>query len=228
MIGRAQRCARQPLALRAGISTISHLERANQINDIQMQVIRLTVLAIVALFLAGPVTGQGLPKGPGPARTASLFNFYCLSQLPAIEDVANAAGFGEFAELAGEELQKYQPEVPADELRAWRLRDLGSDFILTSARSKPDATFKKEVPEFANSKSVACSLVISTEDADKQLLKEMVALIGREPDEAWDQGPLRVHSWTGKTDKLLVFVHFYAPTIEGQNAIMSATAFVKK
>lgn len=193
-----------------------------------MQVKRLTVLAIAALFLTGPVAGQGLPKVPGPARTAGLFNFYCLSQLPAIEDVANAVGFGEFAEIKGEELKKYQPEVPADELRAWRLSDFGSEFILTSARSKPDAKFKKEIPEFANSKSVACSLVIPTEDADAQLLKEMVGLIGREPDEAWDQGAIRVHSWTGKTEKLLVLVHFYAPTQEGQNAIMSATAFVKK
>ena len=191
-------------------------------------IMRFTVVAIVALTLAGPVTGQGLPKEPGPARTAKLFNFYCLSQLPAIEDVANAAGFGEFAELVGEELEKYQPEVPADELRAWRLRDFGSEFILTSARSKPDAEFKKEVPEFANSKSVACSLIVSSEDADEQLLKEMVSLVGREPDDAWDQGPLRVHAWTGKTDKILIIVHYYAPTKEGQNAILSATAFVKK
>ena len=189
--------------------------------------IRLTVFAIVALALADPVNAQGLPKEPGPARTVKLFNFYCLSQLPAIEDVANAAGFGEYAELAGEELQKYQPEVPADDLRAWRLRDFGSEFILTAARSKPDAQFKKDVPEFANSKSVACSFIISSKDADKQLLKEMVGLIGRKPDEAWDQAPLRVHAWTGKTDKLLIIVHYYAPMEEGQNAILSATAFVK-
>jgi hypothetical protein len=189
---------------------------------------RLAFIAIVVFAIAGPAIGQGLPRNPGPARTAGLFNFYCLSQLPAIEDVANAVGFGEFAEIKGEELQKYQPEVPAEELRAWRLSDFGSEFTLTSARSKPDAKFKKEIPEFANSKSVACSLVIPTEDADAQLLKEMVGLIGREPDEAWDQGLLRVHSWTGKTEKLLVLVHFYAPTKEGQNAIMSATAFVKK
>ncbi len=188
----------------------------------------LTVFAILALALANPVSAQGLPKEPGPARTVKLFNFYCLSQLPAIEDVANAAGFGEYAELAGEELQKYQPEVPADELRAWRLRDFGSEFILTAARSKPDAQFKKDVPDFANSKSVACSLVISSKDADKQLLKEMVGLVGRKPDEAWDQAPLRVHAWTGKTDKLLIIVHYYAPTEAGQNAILSATAFVKK
>ncbi|MGI9404380.1 MAG: hypothetical protein ACR2OF_07740 [Hyphomicrobium sp.] len=200
----------------------------SQRDRISMQVMRATILAIVALAMAGPVNAQGLPKDPGPARTVKLFNFYCLSQLPIIEDVANAAGFGEFAELVGEELQKYQPEVPADELRAWRLRDFGSEFILTTARSKPDAQFKKEVPEFANSKSVACSLIISSEDADEQLLKEMVGLVGREPDEAWDQGPLRVHAWTGKTDKLLIVVHYYAPESEGQNAILRATAFVKK
>lgn len=189
--------------------------------------IRLTVFAIVALALADPVNAQGLPKEPGPARTVKLFNFYCLSQLPDIEDVANAAGFGEYAELTGEELQKYQPEVPADELRAWRLRDFGSELILTAARSKPDAQFKKDVPEFANSKSVACSLIISSENADQQLLKEMVGLVGRKPDEAWDQRPLRVHAWTGKTGKLLIIVHYYAPMEEGQNAILSATAFVK-
>lgn len=189
---------------------------------------RFIIIAIAALLLAAPLAGQGLPKKPGPARTAGLFNFYCLSQLPAIEDVANAIGFGEFAEIKGEELQKYQPEVPADEFRAWRLRDFGSEFILTSARSRPDAKFKKDVPEFADAKSVACSLIISTEDADGQLLKEMVGVVGRKPDEAWDQGGLRVHAWTGRADKLLVIVHFYAPTRPGQNAVMSATAFVKK
>ena len=193
-----------------------------------MRLTPLTVFAAVAVALANPISAQGIPKEPGPARTVKLFNFYCLSQLPAIEDVANAAGFGEYAELTGDELQKYQPEVPADELRAWRLRDFGSAFILTAARSKPDAQFKKDVPEFANSKSGACSFVISSKDADKQLLEEMVALVGRKPDEAWGQSPHRVHAWTGKTDKLLIIVHYYAPMEEGQNAILSATAFVKK
>lgn len=187
-----------------------------------------TICAIVALTLAGAVNGQGLPKEPGPERTVKLFNFYCLSQLPNIEDVANAAGFGEFAELVGEELQKYQPKVPADELRAWRLRDLGSEFILTSARSNTDTHLNNEVPEFDNTASVACSLIVSSEDADERLLKELVDLVGRTPDETRDQGTRRVHAWTGKTDKLLVVVHYYAPKSEGPKAILSATAFVKK
>lgn len=193
-----------------------------------IQPLRSTICAIAALALAGTVNGQGLPKEPGPERTVKLFNFYCLSQLPTIEDVANAAGFGEFAELVGEELQQYQPEVPADELRAWRLRDLGSEFILTSSRSNSDTHLNNEVPEFANTAKVACSLVVSSKDADEQLLKELVDLVGRVPDETRDQGTRRVHAWTGKTDELLVVVHYYAPKSEGPKTILSATAFVKK
>ena len=193
-----------------------------------IQPLRSTICVIAALTLASTVNGQGLPKEPGPERTVKLFNFYCLSQLPNIEDVANAAGFGEFAELVGEELQQYQPEVPADELRAWRLRDLGSEFILTSSRSNSDTHLNNEVPEFANTANVACSLVVSSEDADEHLLKELVDLVGRVPDETRDQGTRRVHAWTGKTDELLVVVHYYAPKSEGPKTILSATAFVKK
>jgi hypothetical protein len=47
-----------------------------------MQGMRQIVWAVVALALSGPVIGQVLPKEPGPARTVSMFDIFCLSLNP--------------------------------------------------------------------------------------------------------------------------------------------------
>jgi hypothetical protein len=104
---------------------------------------------------------------------------------------------------------------------------LGSEFVLTAARTKPDAQFKKDVPEFADSTNFACSLIIPTKDSKEKVLKEMIGLMERDPDEAWDNGPMRVHAWTGQTDSLLIYVHYYAPANEAPTGIVSASTFTK-
>lgn len=179
------------------------------------------------LALAGSVCAQGLPKEKGAARTVKMFDIFCLSQLPDLDGVKKAAGFGEFAQIIGKELEQYQPAVPAEELHAWSFHDFGAKYVLTATRSKPDAEFKKSVPAFAKSTSFACSLLFPTDDAKDALFKQLVALLGREPDETWDEGPMRVQAWSGQTDKLLSHVHYYSPAKDGPLSVLSATTFVK-
>jgi hypothetical protein len=188
---------------------------------------RFAFLLAAALALSGTLYAQGLPKEKGPARTVEMFNIYCLSQLPDLDGVRQAAGFGEFAQITGDELEPYQPAVPAEELHAWRFHDLGAEYVLTAARSKPDESFKKEAPAFAKSTSVACSLLFPATDPGEAVVKQLVELLGRPADETWDEGPMRVHAWSGQTSKLLSLVHYYAPARNGPAAVLSATTFVK-
>jgi hypothetical protein len=192
-----------------------------------MQGRRLIVWGVLALALSCAVIGEELPKEPGPARTVRMFDLFCLSLIPDVSRIAEAAAAGNFTELKVNKLEKYQPQVRADELRAWSYEDFGSEFVLTAARSKPDAQFKRDIPEFADSTNFACSLIIPTKDPKEKVLKEMIGLMEREPDEAWDEGPMRVHAWAGQTDKLLIYVNYYAPAKEGPSGIVGATTFVK-
>ncbi len=174
------------------------------------------------------LTGVDLPKEPGPARSVKMFDLFCLSLVPELSKIEEAAATRNFTELKGRKLEGYKPQFRAEELRAWTYEDFGSEFILITTRSKPAARFKREAPEFADSKNFGCSLIMPTKDPREKVFKEMVGLMGRDPDEAWAQWPLRVHAWTGKTDKLLAVIHYYAPMKQGPNAILSATAFVNK
>jgi hypothetical protein len=192
-----------------------------------MKISRLIIWSVAALTISAPVNADNLPDKPGPARTVKMFDTFCLSVVPDISRTAKAAAAGSFRELKGKRLEKYQPEVRAEELRAWTFQDFGSDFVITTTRSKPDAQFKKQVPKFADSKTAACSMIIPAKEPKARVLQEMNGLLSREPDKAWNQGPFRVHSWGGQTKSLLIIVYFYAPTKNGQNGILSTTTFVK-
>lgn len=191
------------------------------------QSMRFPFLLAAALALTVPVSGQGLPKQEGPAKAVKMFHIFCLSQLPDLEGVAQAAGFGEFAQITGPELEKYQPQVRAEELRAWRFHDAEDEFILTASKSKPDAQFKAQAPEFADSTISSCSLLMPAPKSKGAFLKEVVSLVGREPDETWVEGSLRAHAWTGQNEKLLSHVHYYEPVGQGGKGILSASTFVK-
>jgi hypothetical protein len=181
----------------------------------------------LSLALAWPLDAQGLPKEKGPAHTVKMFDFLCLSQLPDLDGVTRAAGFGEFAQITGKELEQYRPTMPAEELHAWSFHDSGARYVLTAARSKPDEQFKKTVPAFAKSTNVACSLLFPTNDPKEALFKELVARLGRAPDQSWDDGQMHVHSWTDQNAKVLSHVHYYAPAKDGPMGILSASIFVK-
>lgn len=198
---------------------------------------RLSLIALmVASFLGAagaltwlaPAQAQGLPPDAGPARTAKMFDLFCFSQLPDIEGIASVAKSGEFTELSGAELQKYQPQVPADKIHVWQFDDLGSTFTLISTKSKPDAEFKKTFPAFANSVNYACSLITPGKDAKAGVLKEMTALMERAPDESWDEARVQVDHWAGQTETLLVQVFQYSSRDGKISNLLSASAFVKE
>ncbi len=192
-----------------------------------MTIFKSIIAALAALAFVSPAIADVLPEKPGPERTVKMFDVFCMSLLPEISKTAGAAKAGNFNELKGKNLEKYQPEVRADELRAWTFNDFGTEFALTTTRSKPDALFKKNVPEFADSENAACSLIIPAKENKAKILEQMTALLTRKPDETWKQKPFRVHSWTGRTETLLIMVYYYAPTKKGQQGILSATTFVK-
>lgn len=187
----------------------------------------------VAIVLNGPapvLSGPeiGLPPEPGPARTVKMFDLFCLGLLPDLAAIAEVAAAGGFTELSGDELTPYQPEVPADELRVWRFEDFDSEFTMAISKSKPDEQFKATVPEFADSVSYACSLITSGHDPKSAVLGEMSKLMGRDADETWEQGPLKVHAWTGQTDEMLTQVFHYAPIQGEATSLLAVTTFVKE
>ena len=185
----------------------------------------LLALAITALPALG--SAQTIPKTKGPTRTVGLFDFLCLKQLPDLNGIERAAGFGEFDQLTGEDLAPYAPQVPPEKLFAWRYHDHGEQFILTASQAKPDDAFKKKMPAFANATNTACSLLVPSAKPDP-LLGELTRVMGRAADQSWQEGPMRVHSWTHQRPDALSYVHYYAPENSGTKAVLSASVFVKK
>lgn len=182
---------------------------------------------LVALSLPAVAAAQTIPKEKSPARTIGLFNFLCLKQLPDLNGIERAAGFGEFDQLTGDDLKPYAPQVPPEKLFAWRYHDHGEQFILTAAQSKPDDAFKKQMPAFANATNTACSLLVPSKQPDP-LLGELTRTMGRAADETWQEGAMRVHAWTHKRNDALSYVHYYAPEKAGAIAVLSASVFVNK
>jgi hypothetical protein len=181
---------------------------------------------VAALIVAGPLSAQA--QHTGPTRTVKMFNFLCLSQLPDLKGITKAAGFGEFAPITGTELQQYRPAVPPETLYAWSYHEQdGTKYVLTAARSKPDAAFKQAVPAFAKSTKVACSLQFPATASKETVLNKLIALLGRAPDQSSEEGAMRVHVWSGQNDKLLSHVHYYAPLKDGPTGVLSASTFVK-
>ena len=189
--------------------------------------IRTTLLAVAIAALPALCLAQTIPKTKGPTRTVGLFDFLCLKQLPDLNGIERAAGFGEFDQLTGEDLAPYAPQVPPEKLFAWRYHDHGEQFILTASQAKPDDEFKKKMPAFANATNTACSLLVPSAKPDP-LLGELTRVMGRAADQSWQEGPTRVYSWTHQRPDALSYVHYYAPENAGAKAVLSASVFVKK
>ena len=189
--------------------------------------IRTTLLAVAIAALPALGFAQTIPKTKGPTRTIGLFDFLCLKQLPDLNGIERAAGFGEFDQLTGEDLAPYAPQVPPEKLFAWRYHDHGEQFILTASQAKPDDAFKKKMPAFANATNTACSLLVPSAKPDP-LLGELTRVMGRAADQSWQEGPTRVYSWTHQRPNALSYVHYYAPENAGTKAVLSASVFVKK
>jgi hypothetical protein len=186
-----------------------------------------TAAFTTALLLASASLAQDLPAEPGPARTVGIFDRFCYHPLPSLDVIATIAAAGGFSEITGAELQRYQPPVAAAELRAWKFEDLGSAYTLTTARSHPDEEFARALPQFAESTNYACSLIVENQLATAELLEATAALLGREPDESWEQTPLRASQWCGMTEEVFACVYFWAPMTTNAQGLLSATIFVK-
>jgi hypothetical protein len=179
----------------------------------------------VTLACAGAASAQ--PGAGALPRSVNLFAVLCLRQLPSLEDIAKAAGFGEFAEITGEELARFQPQVPAEALRAWRFHEAGAEFVLTASRSRPDARLPEEAPELAGATNFACSLAIPPAEPDAVVLKGLTQLLGRGPSETRQEGTRLVHAWRERAAKQLSYVHYYVAAGGGGAALLSASTFIK-
>jgi len=169
-----------------------------------------------------------LPKKAGPERTAKLFDLFCFNQLPDIGAIAKIAKAGGFTALKGAALQKYQSDVPAKDLKAWKFKDLGGEYVLITAKTKPKAAEIKDIPAFQGSTSYACTLFTPSNDPSSGVQQEMVKIMERKADATYDQGPLKVHSWTGQTDTLLVNIFHYASAKGQKTVLLSGVTFVKE
>ena len=182
---------------------------------------------VAAIALAAPAVAQDLPEDPGAARTVGMFDLFCFSQVPDITAIAAIAD-GSFDEIQGAERQQYLPTGMSGDVRAWRFSDLGQDYVLTTLRTAPDDAFKADFPDFAESTSYGCSLILPQQDPQADILREMTGLLEREPDESWDQEPLTVNSWSGQTESLMVNVFHYAPEDGRPGGLLSVVTFVKE
>jgi hypothetical protein len=168
---------------------------------------RISLLTFLVLALAFPCGAQAAAKETPAARAVKMFNVFCLSQLPDLDGVQKAAGFGEFAPITGDELTAHAPDTGAEELHAWRFHEPGGEFILTAWRSKPDDADKKAAPAFANATRYACTLTFPPADAG-QVLAALNALLKRPPSATNSDGGA---TWTHATPKHASRVEFAAP-----------------
>ncbi len=189
----------------------------------------LTIAFLTALVgLGGSTNAQDLPEKAGPERTAKLFELFCFNQLPEIAGIEKIAKAGGFTPLQGAELQKYQSDVPTEDLKAWKFNDLGGKYVLITAKTKPKAEELKDFPSFQGSTSYACTLFTPSNDPSDGVQKEMVKIMERKADVSYDQGPLKVHSWSGQTETLLVNIFHYASAKGQKTVLLSGVTFVKE
>ena len=186
----------------------------------------LTFFVLLTLPALAGASDPLIPKEKGAARTVGLFNFLCLKQLPDLEGIERAAGFGEFDQLTGEDLKPYTPQMPPEKLMAWRYHDHGEEYVLVAARSKPAEAFKKEMPEFANSTNVSCSLLVPSLQPDP-LLGELTRVMGRAPDKTWQDGATHARAWHHQQSNAFSQVYYYTPEKAGGTAALGASISLK-
>jgi hypothetical protein len=183
---------------------------------------RISLLIAIALTFALSCLALTPAKEKGAAHIVKMFNVFCLSQLPDLEGVKKAAGFGEFAPITGDELKAHaatEPGTIAEALSAWRFHDAGGEFILTATRSRLDHNSRKVGPEHVNAKLYACTLTYPPADP-RQVLAELTALLKRPPD---PPGHGIRFVWTHTTPKHLSRVELPGP--DGRK--LSASVLVK-
>jgi hypothetical protein len=188
---------------------------------------RVALLLLALSVLAKPGGADELPKEKGVARTVKMFDMFCLTQLPDIGGIERFAGFGEFAQMLGDELAPFRNGLPEEKVLAWRFHDFGAEMILTATRAKPDEAAKQKHPAFAKGRRVACSLLIPNDAAREDIVKEIVRRLGRAPDESRDDASAHIYTWNNETPKAVGRVVYSTPVSKAAKASLSASAFVK-
>jgi len=180
----------------------------------------------LVLFLCAlspvPAFAPELPKEKGVARTVKMFDMFCLTQLPDVEGIERFAGFGEFAQIVGDDLAPYSSGLPGEKVLGWRFHDFGAELILTATRAKPDAPFTQKHPAFAKAKTVSCALLIPNNTPRDEVVKALGQRLGLPPDETIEDGNTHVSAWNKETSKAVSRVVFRAPVSNGGKAILSA------
>lgn len=183
-------------------------------------------IAVLVTAWALPALAEDLPEDPGAARSVAMFETFCMTFVPDLDSIAQIAD-EHFIPITGDALQRYQPEVPAEELKAWRFDDFESEFVIATARSIPDDTFKQEVPEFADSTNFSCSFHVPNDAIQTGLHEQMAEVRERPADESWEQAPFQVHAWAGTTETLMVNILVYEPLNGNPGGLLSVAVFQK-
>jgi len=178
-------------------------------------------------IVAGAANAQMIPKQKGATRVMGLFDFLCLKQLPDLNGIERAAGFGEYDQLTGGDLAPYAPATPSEKLFGWRYHDHGEEFVLIARRARPDADFAKREPAFAAAMETSCTLHVLAAKHDT-LLGELTRVMGRKPDQTLQEGSMHVYAWTHRRADALSYVRYYMPENAGAKAMLNASVFVKK
>jgi len=186
------------------------------------------LLALAGFAIAtGTADAQTIPKQKGATRVMGLFDFFCLKQLPDLNGIERAAGFGEYDQLTGKDLAPYVPATPSEKLFGWRYHDHGEEFVLVARRARPDADFVKREAAFATATETSCTLHVEAAKPDV-LLGELTRVMGRKPDQTLQESSMHVYAWTHRRADALSFVRYYVPVNAGAKAMLNASVFVKK
>lgn len=176
--------------------------------------------------IASPALGVELPAKAGAERTVKMFDTFCFSQLPDLDAIAKIAK-GNFTPITGLALKAYETAASSDRVMAWKFKDHGSDYVLSATAGSLDAQAKKDIPDFANAKSTACSFQATNKNPQKEILSQMVTLMERKPDDSAKDRRFKIYHWEGVTDTLMVNIYYYAAASGAPGGLLSVILFQK-
>jgi hypothetical protein len=179
----------------------------------------------LGLFSCQAIAAE-LPAKAGAERTVKMFDTFCFSQLPDIDAIAKIAK-GNFTPITGLALRAFGSDAPTDRLMAWKFEDLGSNYVLSATAGSLDAQAKKDMPEFAQAKSTACSFHAINNDPQREILSQMAALMDRKPDDTSKDSRFKIYHWGGVTDTLMVNIYYYAAAKGTPGGLLSVVLFQK-
>lgn len=179
---------------------------------------------IAPVFLSGQAQAK---DKPGAARTVLLLDKLCYEMLPDIASLEKRAAKLKWTPITGRALKAFSPATPPKVLKAWSFKDLGLSFRIAVTQSLLDEQSKKDFPDFANSNSYSCSLIMPAKSPRAEISASMQKLMSRKPDESYDQGNRKIDSWSGKNEKHLAIITHIGVKNGAPGGLLSVTLMVK-